>query len=196
MPSAWSALNSPVATEHGTVPLIQSTAAANIIFINLDWKRGRHDNEKARARNLALLATTTISIVTNMKPAVICCCEVGTAKEPMLKAQMKAMVKAMREAWVQVARERPVIKALFEDNAPYLTIWDDSRCNCRHGRILKDVYNVQGQQRTAQAFLCTMPGECDEEGIDVVNVHAPSGTLKLTDAQRFQLVQNLLQSAP
>ena len=47
----------------------------------------------------------------------------------------------------------------------------------------------------AQAFLCTMPGEGDEEGIDVVNVHAPSGTPKLTDTQRFQLIQNLLQSS-
>ena len=50
-------------------------------------------------------------------------------------------------------------------------------------------------RRTAQAFLCTMPGEGDEEGIDVVNVHAPSGTPKLTDAQRFQLIRNLLQSS-
>ena len=32
-------------------------------------------------------------------------------------------------------------------------------------------------------------------GIDVVNVHAPSGTPKLTDAQRFQLIRNLLQSS-
>ena len=47
----------------------------------------------------------------------------------------------------------------------------------------------------AQAFLCTIPGESDEEGIDVVNVHAPSGTPKLTDAQRFQLIGNLLQSS-
>merc|ERR1712023_515478 len=112
MPSAWSALRSSVATEHGTEPLLQSTAAVNIIFVNLDWKRGRHANEKSTARNLALLATTTISIVTNMKPAVICCCEVGTAKEPMLKKQMEAMAKVMSEAWVQAATERPVIKVL------------------------------------------------------------------------------------
>ena len=38
-------------------------------------------------------------------------------------------------------------------------------------------------------------GEGDEEGIDVVNVHAPSGTPKLTDAQRIQLIRNLLQSS-
>ena len=40
-----------------------------------------------------------------------------------------------------------------------------------------------------------MPGDTDEEGINVVNVHAPSGTPKLTDAQRFQLLKNLLQSS-
>ena len=84
---------------------------------------------------------------------------------------------------------------LFEADAPYLTIWDAKRCKCTQGRILKDVYHVPGHRRTAQAFLCTMPGECDEEGIDVVNVHAPSGDPKLTDAQRFQLMQNLLQSS-
>ena len=40
-----------------------------------------------------------------------------------------------------------------------------------------------------------MPGENDEEGIDVVNVHAPSGKPKLTDLQRKELIQNLLQSS-
>ena len=46
-----------------------------------------------------------------------------------------------------------------------------------------------------QAFLCTMPGESDEQGIDVINIHAPSSTPILTDAQRFQLIRNLLQSS-
>ena len=52
-----------------------------------------------------------------------------------------------------------------------------------------------GTGRMAQAFLCTMPGEDEKEGIDVVNVHAPSGDPKLTDRQRFQLIRNLLQSS-
>ena len=113
----------------------------------------------------------------------------------MTKDEISEMANAMREAWERAATEPPEISFLFEDDAPYLTLWDANRCECKHGRILKDVYDVPKQRRTAQAFLCTMPGECDEEGIDVVNVHAPSGTLKLTDAQRFQLVQNLLQSS-
>ena len=195
MSSAWSALRSSAATKHDTEPLLQSTAVANIIFVNIDWKRGRHENPSCTRKNLKILADTTSSIVTNMKPAVICCCEVGTAKHPMTMEEMSAMAQAMREAWEGAATEHPVISFLFEDDAPYLTIWDDSRCNCTHGRILEKVYYVPGHRRTAQAFLCTMPGDTDEEGIDVVNVHAPSGTPKLTDEQRFQLVQNLLQSS-
>ena len=117
----------------------------------------------------------------------------------MTREQMVAMAHAMREAWEGAATEdgaeRPAISCLFEDGAPYLTIWDDNRCQCKHGRILENVYNVQGQRRHAQAFLCTLPGEGDEEGIDVVNVHAPSGVPKLTDKQRFQLMRNLLQSS-
>ena len=113
----------------------------------------------------------------------------------MTTEQMSAMAQAMRKAWEEATTEPPAISFLFDDDAPYLTIWDDNRCKCKHGRILKEVYNVPGHRRTAQAFLCTMPGEGDEEGIDVVNVHAPSGTPQLTDAQRFQLIRNLLQSS-
>ena len=89
--------------------LLQSTAAANIIFINIDWKRSRHTNPASTKRNLTVLANTTSSIVTNMKPAVICCCEAGTAKEPMTSEQMSAMANTMRQAWERAATERPVI---------------------------------------------------------------------------------------
>ena len=195
MSSAWSPLTSSAATAHGTGPLLQSTAVANIIFINIDWKRNRHINLKSTRKNLSLLASTTSSIVTNMKPAVICCCEAGTAAAPMTMDEMSAMAHAMGAAWKEAATERTAISFLFEADAPYLTIWDDNRCKCTHGRILKNVYHVPGHRRTAQAFLCTMPGEGDEEGIDVVNVHAPSGTPRLTDTQRFQLIRNLLQSS-
>ena len=98
----------------------------------------------------------------------------------MTMVQLSAMTLAMREAWEEAATERPAISFLFEDDAPYLTIWDDNRCRCTHGRTLRNVYDVPGHRRMAQAFLCTIPGESDEEGIDVVNVHAPSGDPKLT----------------
>ena len=156
MSSAWSPLPSSSATVHGTGPLLQSTAAANIIFINIDWKRSRHANPRATKRNLKKLANTTSSIVTNMKPAVICCCEVGTMMSPMTRQHMLEMVDAMRIAWEETATEHPAISFLFEDDAPYLTIWDDNRCKCTHAQILKNVYNVPGHRRTAQAFLCTI----------------------------------------
>ena len=113
----------------------------------------------------------------------------------MTSEQVSDMVDAMRKAWEEAATKHPAISFLFEDDAPYLTLWDGNLCKCMHGRILKNVYFVQGHRRTAQAFLCTMPGEGDAEGIDVVNVHAPSGSPKLTDKQRSQLLQNLLQSS-
>ena len=40
-----------------------------------------------------------------------------------------------------------------------------------------------------------MPGDSDDLGIEVINVHAPSGTPKLTDPQRRTLFLNLLQSS-
>ena len=105
--SAWSRLRSSAVTEHDTELQLQSTAVANIIFVNIDWKRSRHDNPTCTNKNLGVLAKTTSSIVTNMKPAVICCCEVGTAMSPMTREQMSAMVDAMRNAWEEAATEYP-----------------------------------------------------------------------------------------
>ena len=190
MSLAWSAW-----TEDDSGTLSQSTAVANIIFVNIDWKRSRHNSAASTKRKMNLLTNTTTSIVSKMKPAVICCCEAGTAMEPMSIEEMSDMVDAMREAWEKATTEFPAISFHFEDGAPYLTLWDCNRCNCTHERILNDVYYVSGQPRTAQAFLCKMPGDGDEEGINVVNVHAPSGISRLTDTQRFELVRNLLQSS-
>ena len=193
MLSAW--LVSTGCAGSGTVPLLQSTANTNIIFVNIDWKRSRHDNEESIHRNMTKLADTISSIVTSLKPGVICCCEVGEATNPMTKELMSAVADTIRKAWEASATEHPAISFLFEEGAPYLTIWDDKQCKCKHGRILENVYDVPGHRRNAQAFLCIMPGESDEECIDVVNVHAPSGKPRLTDSQRYQLIQNLLQSS-
>ena len=193
MLSVWSEATGSAGSS--TAPLLQSTANIHVIFVNLDWKRSRHDNEASIRRNTTKLADTASSIVTSMRPAVICCCEVGEASNPMTKGQMLVVADTIRRAWEASATEHPAISFLFEEGAPYLTIWDGHQCKCSHGRILEKVYDVLGHQRNAQAFLCTMPGESDEECIDVVNVHAPSGKKKLTDAQRYQLILNLLQSS-
>jgi hypothetical protein len=115
--------------------------------------------------------------------------------KPMTMEQMFAVADTIRIAWEAAATQHPAISFLFEDDAPYLTIWDGNRCKCKHGRILENVYDVPGHRRKAQAFLCIMPGENDEEGIDVVNVHVPSGKVRLTDSQRYHLIRNLLQSS-
>ena len=127
MRSAWSASTGSAGS--GTVPLLQSTADTNIIFANIDWKRSRHDNEGSTCRNMTALADTISSIVTSMKPAVICCCEVGEASQPMTKEQMLAVPGTIRTAWEAAATEHPAISFLFEEGAPYLTIWDGNNAN-------------------------------------------------------------------
>ena len=184
MLSVW--LDATGCAGSSTAPLLQSTANTNIIFVNIDWKVSRHNNERSRRRNMTALADTISSIVTSMKPAVICCCEVGEAMNPMTKGQMSAVADTILTEWEASATEHPAISFFFEEGAPYLTIWDGNQCKCKHGRILENVYDVPGHRRDAQAFLCIMPGESDEECIDVVNVHAPSGKKKLTDSQRYQ----------
>ena len=130
-----------------------------------------------------------------MKPDAICCCEVGQAMKPMTMEQMSAIVDTIRTTWEATATEHPDISVLFAQGAPYLTIWDGNRCQCTHGRILEDVYVVRGHRRTAQAFLFLLPGMNDEDGLDVFNVHAPSGQPKLRDSQRYHLIKNMLQSS-
>ena len=72
-----------------------------------------------------------------------------------------------------------------------MTIYRDGPIQCSCHRILENLYDAQGEPRTAQTFLCCGPGGVN---VDVINVHAPSGKLKLTDAQRKTLLTNLLQS--
>ena len=170
-------------------PLLQSTAGSNIIFVNIDWKKSRQDSQVATKRNLRLLARTIASIVKEMKPAVICCCEVGNVMQPMTSQQINDIMQTFRDAW------RDDISFLHEEGEPYLTAWDGHLCSCKHGRILRDLYKASGMPRTAQAFVCTMPGETDDSGIDVINVHAPSGSPRLSDPQRYTLFLNLLQSS-
>ena len=82
-------------------------------------------------------------------------------------------MQTFRDAW------RNDISFLHDEGEPYLTAWDGNLCSCKHGRILRDLYEASGMPRTAQAFVCTMPGETDDLGIDVINVHAPSGSPRL-----------------
>ena len=75
-----------------------------------------------------------------------------------------------------------------------MTAYRKDRVACLRHRILSGLYLAQGLERTAQHFLATPAGTGAEEGINAINAHAPSGTQKLSYAQRNQLVTSLLQS--
>jgi len=172
------------ATEHGDAVLcLQSTAMlANVVFINIDWKASRLD-ENLEA-NMMLLGRTIARVVRNMKPAMVCMCQVGEASNPFTKEQMQQVADRSMQAWRDAATDVQ-LHCMFEVGAPYMTIYIDGSVQCSCHRIL------EGLPRTAQTFLCCGPGGVT---VDVINVHAPSGNKKLTDQQRKTLLTNLLQS--
>ena len=118
-------------------------------------------------------------------------CEVGTASDLLIEAHMQEIAKTIQKALQNHATEHFRLRSLFTANAQYMTAYDELRVQCAEHRILRNLYSAQRQPRTAQMFLCRGP---DGSSVDVINVHAPSGTPRLTDAQRKTLLRNLLQS--
>ena len=58
-------------------PLLQSTAGIHIIFVNIDWKKSRHNSQKSTENNLRRLSLTIASIVvlnskSNYKERIMC----------------------------------------------------------------------------------------------------------------------------
>ena len=137
------------------------------------------------------LSTTIAGILHNMKPAMICMCEVGEAHIPLTDEEMQQVADQTMQAWHDAATEQVELHSMFEVGAPYMTIYDEIKVQCSSHRILKHLYHAQGRSRTAQTFLCCGPGGVT---VDIINVHAPSGSPKLNDQQRLQLNTNLLQS--
>jgi len=180
------------ATEHAPEVLrLQSTAiAANVVFINIDWKASRHNTGRLAA-NMELLGKTIAGVVRNMNPKMICMCEVGVASDPLTKEQMKHVRDQSIHAWQAAATGHFELRSMFKVGAPYMTIYIDGSVCCSRHRILTDLYCAQGNPRTAQTFLCCGPGGVT---VDVINVHAPSGRKPLTDQQRKTLLTNLLQT--
>ena len=119
------------ATEHGKEALLlQSTVmSANVVFINIDWKKSRHS--KARlSHNMRTLATTIAGIVGNMKPAMICMCEVGEAHMPLTQMHMQQVGDQTMQAWRDAATEHGELQTMFEVGAPYMTVYDVSQVQC------------------------------------------------------------------
>ena len=165
--------------------------SVNVIFVNIDWKKARHNTEKSIRHNMKVLHDTIAGIVRQMTPAVLCMCEVGTASDLLTEAHMQEIAKTIQKAWKTHATEHFRLRFLFTADAPYMTAYNEVQVQCTEHRILRNIYGAQRQPRTAQMFLCLGP---DGSSVDVINVHAPSGTPRLTDAQRKTLLRNLLQS--
>ena len=148
----------------------------HLIYASIDWKASRHDTAKAERKNLKLLEATVLSIVSNMHPAVLCFCEVGTATAPLTKQNMICLTESVAAAWKHAATEHvdPDIQFHYVIEHPYLTAWDAKQCDCRHFRIMWNMF-AHKDPRTAQTFLCSLRDAEDNNGIDIVNVHAPSG---------------------
>ena len=108
---------------------------------------------------------------------------------------MKCLTETVAAAWKDAATEHVEtdIKFHYVTESPYLTAWDAKQCDCRHFRIMWNVFQHKAP-RTAQLFLCSLCDTEDSNGIDVINVHAPSSKPPLTDAQRTQMLRNLLKS--
>ena len=75
-----------------------------------------------------------------------------------------------------------------------MTAFRVDRVACSGHRILSNLYRARGLERTAQHVLATPVAADTFARIDVINVHAPSGSHKLHDGQRNELLTNLLQS--
>jgi hypothetical protein len=180
------------AAQHGKEALLlQSTVtSANVVFINIDWKATRHNSKRLKA-NMSKLGETIGGVVRNMKPAMICMCEVGSVSSPLTVECMQEVAEGTEQAWRDAATEHVELRTMFEVGEPYMTVYDACQIQCSCHRILHGLYFARGQPRTAQAWQCCGPGGVT---VDMTNVHAPSGIVKLTDQQRRTLISNLLQS--
>ena len=75
-----------------------------------------------------------------------------------------------------------------------MTAYLSDRVSCSGHHILSELYETRGGPRTAQHFLATPAGADPRQGTNIINAHAPSGSVKLTDPQRHMLFYKLLQS--
>ena len=121
---------------------------------------------------------------------MICMVEVGVSTQPLTLPHMEQVRDQVLTTWRSMADENAHIRIMFEVGHPYMTAYDAKQIVCSDHRIIPKVFTARGP-RSAQAFSCRGPGGAT---IDVVNVHAPSGEEKLKDAQRMELLTNLLQS--
>ena len=118
--------------------LLQNTPIApNIVFVNIDWKEGRHyRNIKT---HLAKLRNTITDIVRQMTPTAIVMCEVGEVTKPLSQQQMQDVANTCTSAWTDVATEHVNLISMFTAGEPYMTIHTDGRIQFKEQRILHDL---------------------------------------------------------
>ena len=183
------------ATEQSVVNAEQCITVA---FANIDWKQARHG--KNFQKNHAIrLAQTIGSIVAELAPAVLCLCEVGEVMTPLESDNMDAVVRIVREAWTQkdATATEQCLNCFKVVGEPYLTVFRSDLVACSDFRMLHNLYPAGIQPRSAQHFLvrqCATEQLRDDDGIDVVNVHAPSGANRLKASQRKQLLRSLMET--
>ena len=160
--------------------------SASVVCVNIDSMRA----------NMDALAKMIKGVVSNMQPTMICMCEVGENTNPLSQQQLQQVADEVMRVWSDAATEHIQLCSMFTTGASYATVYKDGPIRCSRHRILRDLYEAHGGEPcTAQTFVCSFPSG---ESMDVVNVHAPSGTgnkRRLKDSQRRQLLTNLLQSS-
>ena len=194
----------------------------NIVYVNIDWKSSRHNTQESRARNKGTLQETIASIVANMRPDILCMVEVGVASSLMKEEELEAVADWCVEQWKRTATGRAgagwrspeffggeqawkaaqddfSLSVLYAKDAPYMTIYNKKKCSCTKNATLRNLYqNKMNEPRTAQHMLFEpRTGAIGNlELVEIVNVHAPSGSNKrqLTDPNRKELIFNILQS--
>ena len=127
-----------------------------------------------------------------MDPAAICFCEFGQADTLLQTNEVDQLKETIKNAWEQNAATEHV-RILHDENAPYLTAFRPDRIDCRRHSVVTNLYTAS-LTRTAQHFLAVVPGKPDDTGINILNVHAPSGKKTLTMPERKTLLRSLLQT--
>ena len=99
MPAATGRPQLTAATEHSPC------TSARVVFINIDWKASRHSSDKAFKRNMQTLGHTIGGVVRNMRPTMICMCEVGEATRALSSKEMKQVADRCMLSWQDAATE-------------------------------------------------------------------------------------------
>ena len=165
-----------------------------IVFCNIDWKRTRHASIKSTRRNLQQLQETIQSIVRNCTPSVLALCEVGETGRGMAEIEMHEIIDAICTSWKAATTRSVDLASSWDQQQPYLTLWNRSEIQCFEFKILRNLVEDQ-PLRTAQAFGCRAMSAAAAAEFDVVNVHLASSTKHvLTDARRTEALHVILRS--